>query len=85
MRRLKKTICVGDYFLPSTPPVPFKYDSWLLYKYQKKLTHYISMELTKKLTSGNPDNSEFTQQDGKTLVSDKREIAITCKFVVIFT
>ena len=43
------------------------------------------MELTKKLTSGNPDNSEFTQQDGKTLVSDKREIAITCKFVVIFT
>ena len=27
-----------------------------------------------------PGNSEFTQQDGKRLVSDKREIAITCEF-----
>ena len=45
----KKEICVGDYFLPTTSPVPLKYDSLLLN--QKKLTHYISMELKKKLTS----------------------------------
>ena len=48
---------------------------------RKNETHYNSMEVKKKLTSvkyeelHNPGNSEFTQQDGKMLMS----------FVVIFT
>ena len=45
--KTKKKSSVGDYFLPTTSPVPLKYDSWLFY--QKKRTHYISMELKKNI------------------------------------
>ena len=47
-QREDKKSWVGDYFLPTTPPVPFKYG----YSFARlKRTHYIGMELQKNWTS----------------------------------